>query len=183
MVEADRTHRSVGLPTRRQAVAGIAGLALAGAGERALGQTRRAPMVDLLLVLAVDASGSVSFSRFALQQQGYAKAFRHPRVLQAIRSGMLGAIGVTMVQWTGPDLHVVAAPWTRVHDKASVERLADAIEKAPRELFGGGTSISGAIDYSRVLLGQAPWKSRRQVIDISGDGYNSSGRGVPYGAR
>lgn len=167
-----------GRPTRRQTVAGLAGAVLAGAAGGARAQPRRAPMVDLLLVLAVDASGSVSTHRFALQQQGYARAFRNPRVLQAIRSGMLGAIGVTMVQWTGPHLHVVAVPWMRVDDKASLDALADRIEKAPRELFGGGTSISGAIDYGRELLAKTPWKARRQVIDISGDGYNSSGRGV-----
>ena len=43
--------------------------------------------VDLELVLAVDASGSVSQERFVLQQRGYVAAFRDPRLLQAIRSG------------------------------------------------------------------------------------------------
>src|SRR5581483_4864686 len=42
--------------------------------------------VDLQLVLAVDASGSVNHYRFELQKQGYVAAFRHARVLQAIRS-------------------------------------------------------------------------------------------------
>ena len=40
---------------------------------------------DLQLVLAVDASGSVDQVRFDLQKQGYVAAFRHARVLQAIR--------------------------------------------------------------------------------------------------
>jgi hypothetical protein len=35
--------------------------------------------VDLNLVLAVDASGSVDNSRFQLQKQGYAAAFRNPK--------------------------------------------------------------------------------------------------------
>src|SRR6185436_13719567 len=43
--------------------------------------------VDLQLVLAVDASGSVDQIRFDLQKRGYVAAFRHARVLQAIRSG------------------------------------------------------------------------------------------------
>ena len=58
--------------------------------------------VDLQLVLAVDASGSVDQIRFDLQKRGYVAAFRHARVLQAIRSGPNQAIAVTMVQWTGP---------------------------------------------------------------------------------
>jgi hypothetical protein len=57
---------------------------------------------DLQLVLAVDASGSVDQYRFDLQKRGYVAAFRHARVLQAIRSGPNRAIAVTVVQWTGP---------------------------------------------------------------------------------
>jgi len=44
--------------------------------------------------------------------------------------------------------------------------------------FGGGTSISGAIDYARLLLAQCPCNPARRVIDISGDGSNNSGRPV-----
>src|SRR5215467_10104134 len=43
--------------------------------------------VDLNLVLAVDASGSVDDDRFELQKEGYAKAFLSPRVLNAIKNG------------------------------------------------------------------------------------------------
>ena len=61
-------------------------------------------------------------------------------------------------------------------DEASVNALADAIEASKRQLFGGGTSISGAIDYSRVLLAAGPFFGIRRVIDISGDGANNRGR-------
>ena len=44
--------------------------------------------VALALVLAVDASGSVSDDRFELQKQGYAAAFRNRQVLNSIRSLM-----------------------------------------------------------------------------------------------
>ena len=83
-----------------------------------------------------------------------------------------------MVQWTGPRLHVVVVDWMLVKDEASVNALAAAIEAAPRQLFGGGTSISGAIDYARLLLAQCPCNAARRVIDISGDGSNNSGRPV-----
>ena len=104
--------------------------------------------VAVQLVLAVDVSGSVSQDRFELQREGYAAAFRSPEVQQAIRSTSTGSIAVAMVQWTGPALHVVAVDWTLIDDAASAERFAAAIEAAPRALFGGGTSISGAIDYA-----------------------------------
>ena len=60
--------------------------------------------VDLALVLAVDASGSVDQVRFELQKQGYVAAFRHPRVAAAISSGPTQSIAVVMMQWTGPAL-------------------------------------------------------------------------------
>jgi hypothetical protein len=146
--------------------------ALAAAPARA--QTE----VDLQLVLAVDASGSVSMDRFELQQKGYAAAFRDSNVLKAIRSGAAGAIAVTMFQWTGPTLHVPVVPWMLIKDEASAHAVADAIEKTQRELFGGGTSISGAIDFGRTLFPASPYRGTRRVIDISGDGANRNGRPV-----
>src|SRR5262245_11606473 len=83
---------------------------------------------DLQLVLAVDASGSVDTYRFELQKQGYVAAFRHERVLQAIRSGPNQAIAVTMVQWTGPFMQVQVAPWSLVGDEESAASFAAAIE-------------------------------------------------------
>jgi hypothetical protein len=134
--------------------------------------------VDLQLVLAVDASGSVNQERFELQKQGYAAAFRNPRVLHAIRSGRTRSIAVTMVQWTGPAMHVVVVPWTPVRDQASADALADAIEKSHRQLFGGGTSISGAIDFGAALMPTGPYRGMKRIIDVSGDGTNNRGRPV-----
>jgi hypothetical protein len=132
--------------------------------------------VAVQLVLAVDVSGSVDQTRFELQRGGYAAAFRSPAVQQAIRSTATGSIAVAMLQWTGPALHVVAVDWTLIDDAASAERFADAIARAPRALFGGGTSISGAIDYSLTMLARSPFPALRHVIDVSGDGANNRGR-------
>jgi hypothetical protein len=132
--------------------------------------------VDLQLVLAVDASGSVSEARFELQKRGYVAAFRNPRLLRAVQSGATQSIAVTMMQWTGPALQVHVVPWMIVRDEASMLRVADAIDAAPRRLFGGGTSISGAIDYGRTLFPVSGVTSPRRVIDVSGDGSNNRGR-------
>src|SRR6476469_10995969 len=94
--------------------------------------------VDLQLVLAVDASGSVDQVRFDLQKQGYVAAFRHPRVIGAIQSGPSQSVAVIVMQWTGPALQVTAVPWTRISDAASANAFADAMERSPRALFGGG---------------------------------------------
>lgn len=136
----------------------------------------RAAEVDLLLVLAVDASGSVSQERFELQKQGYVRAFRHPRLLQAIRGGIRGGIAVMMTQWTGPVLQLDVVPWHELRDAAGAEAFAAAVVAAPRGLFGGGTSISGAINHAAGLIAMAPFSAARRVIDVSGDGANNRGR-------
>lgn len=132
--------------------------------------------VDVTLVLAIDSSGSVEDDRFELQKRGFAAAFRDPRVLQAIRAGDHQSIAVMMLQWTGPPLQEVMVPWTLVKDEASAAVLAAIIESSPRRLMGGGTSISGAIDYSVKALAASPYRGTRRVIDISGDGSNNLGR-------
>jgi Protein of unknown function (DUF1194) len=133
---------------------------------------------DLQLVLAVDASGSVNQYRFDLQKQGYAEAFRNPRVVKSIRSGIAGAIAVTMVQWTGPDLQIQVIDWTLVKDDRSANAFAAAIEDTPRQLFSGGTSISGAIDHGAALIrdSERNYPGARRTIDVSGDGANNRGR-------
>lgn len=132
--------------------------------------------VDLRLVLAVDASGSVNATRFELQQRGYAAAFRHPSVLRAIQSGASGKIAVTMMQWTGPALQVQVVPWQVIASESDMEAFASAIDGASRRLFSGGTSLSGAIDHGAKLLAECPHTAPRSVIDISGDGRNNRGR-------
>jgi hypothetical protein len=134
--------------------------------------------VDLHLVLAVDVSGSVNPQRFELQKMGYVTAFQNRRVLNAILSGRHQSIAVTMMQWSGPFLQAQVAPWTVLKDESSLKGFAAAIESAPRMMFGGGTSISGAIDQGSALFPQAPLKAERRVIDISGDGSNNRGRSV-----
>jgi uncharacterized protein DUF1194 len=133
-------------------------------------------VVDLQLILAVDVSGSVSDERFKLQQQGYAQAFRSWRVLEAIRSGSSRAIAVTMTQWTGPSQQAQVVGWTVITDESSAANFSDAIERTTRQLYGGGTSISGAIDHAMTLFPESGANGGRHVIDVSGDGANNRGR-------
>jgi hypothetical protein len=148
--------------------------ALLGTSQTASAQTT----VDLQLALMVDASGSVNSYRFELQKRGYVEALRNPHVLGAILGGKTQSIAISLVQWTGPFLQVVVLPWTQVKDEASIGSAAAIIERTPRQLFGGGTSISGAIDYAMRMFPQSPFKAERHVIDVSGDGSNNGGRSV-----
>ena len=129
-------------------------------------------------MLAVDASGSVSQRRFDLQRDGYASAFRNQQVLRAIFAGINQSIAITMFQWTGPRLHTVVVPWMVIRDDSSAKAASDAIQASQRHIFGGGTSISGAMDYAMTLFPQGDLKATRRVIDISGDGANNNGRSI-----
>jgi Mg-chelatase subunit ChlD len=139
---------------------------------------RSEPRAAVQLVLAVDASGSVDTDRYMLQKHGYAEAFRSSAVKAAIRGTPTGAIAVAMLQWTGPALQVVVVDWMLIDSDAAADAFATAVDAAPRALFGGGTSLSGAIDFALPLLARAPFPASRRVIDISGDGANNRGREV-----
>jgi hypothetical protein len=136
----------------------------------------RAVPVDLELVLAVDCSGSIDDSEFALQIKGYAAAFSHPSVIRAIRSGRYGAIAVTYMQWSGPFLQDQAVGWTLVNDADSAEDFGAKMVAARRTIYRGGTSLSGAIEQASGLFGKSPYEGVRRVIDVSGDGINNTGR-------
>jgi len=161
---------------RRLAAQVLVLLAAVAAVVGAPASARAQVAVDVQLVLAVDVSGSVSDERFRLQQKGYAQAFRNWRLLEAIRSGTSRAIAVTMTQWTGPAQQQVVVKWMVISDEASMLAFADAVERTSRELYGGGTSISGAIDHAMTLFPLLDVTAGRRVIDVSGDGANNRGR-------
>src|SRR5262249_50234460 len=108
-------------------------LTLAAAGAAAQAPTD----VDLHLVLAVDVSGSVNEARFELQKRGYVAAFRNPRLLEAIQSGVARRIAVTMLQWTGPPLQIQVVPWRLISGEASMQDQADVRERNTATVFGG----------------------------------------------
>jgi hypothetical protein len=131
--------------------------------------------VDLALALAADCSGSVQAQHYALQQRGYAEAFRSKEVKQAIRAGIQGAIAVAYYQWSGYRLQNLLLPWTIMASDDDIMHFATQMENAERTIFGGGTSPSGAIEFGHRLLSDLPVQAPRRVIDISGDGRNNTG--------
>jgi len=142
-------------------------------GGTGLAQGRRP--VDLELVLAVDASSSVSAGEFNLQMQGLAEAFRNPAVQGAVRAaGDLG-VAVAMVQWSDNRKQTLAIDWRVVWDEASADAFAREIDNTPRYLIGGGTAIGGAVNFSAYQLRINRFDGRRKVIDVSGDGRTNQG--------
>jgi len=138
---------------------------------------RAAEDVDLLLVLAVDVSRSIDATKFQLQREGYAAAVADPHVLDAVRTGRTGRIGLTFVEWSGVGAQKVVIDWTTIGDADSAKGFGDRLLEAPRS-FADRTSISGAIEFAMGQLDKAPFAAARRTIDVSGDGTNNAGRDV-----
>jgi len=134
-------------------------------------------LVDLELIIAVDISGSVDDDEAYLQRQGYIKAFRDPKVIEAIQTGLHGAIAVTYFEWAGSHHQMTLVDWKFVNNKQSANDFADALAFEPVTV-NVWTSISGAITAGVSSFERSPFKGKRRVIDISGDGANNDGAPV-----
>ena len=154
---------------RRRPLLAAAAAALAARPARAAGEP-----VDVLLVLAVDVSRSVDEDEARLQREGYRSAVADPAVVEAIRGGMIGAVGLAYVEWAGAEYQRLVLPWLRIAGAADAAAWAERLAEAPRASLSW-TSISGALDFSLKVLADAPFEATRRVIDVSGDGVNNSG--------
>lgn len=131
--------------------------------------------VDLELVLAVDVSYSVDSEEAALQRRGYVDALRHPSVIEAVQSGMLGRIAITYVEWADADYQIQVVDWRIISDQATAYQFAEHLEQAPikTQLY---TALGNALSFSADLIVNNAYDGTRKVIDISSDGTNNEGR-------
>src|SRR5580704_10342694 len=113
--------------------------------------------VDLLLVLAADVSRSIDSEKFQLQREGYATAISDPRVLEAIKSGRTGRIGLSFVEWSGLTSQRLVVDWTPISGAESAKGFADRLLEAPRS-FADRTSISAALEFSMMQLARTPFQ-------------------------
>ncbi len=129
--------------------------------------------VDLLLVIALDVSGSVDSGEFDLQREGLSRALESPQVAGAIAGGVNGSIAVTVVQWSGFIEKMVKVDWVRVSNASDLSRLANEVRQMTRQYDDGATDIGGAIGFCQRLFASVPYSGMRRVIDIAGDGTNN----------
>ena len=130
--------------------------------------------VDLLLVLAVDISRSISEQDALLQRQGYRAAVQDPAVLAAIRGGPIGAIAVAYVEWAAYERQQLLLPWTRIATAGDAAAWSAALGSKPWSSLSW-TSLSGALRFSGQVLEACPFEGTRRVVDVSGDGVNNNG--------
>jgi len=140
--------------------------------------------VALELVLAVDASDSMSRAEMLVQREGYVAALRSADVAAAIASR--GPVALAYMEWAGQRSQKIVVPWTILSDADDGALFADRLAAAPLGPFyeavpwERGTSISHALLFAAGMFSTGQGASR--VIDISGDGPQNSG-GDLYAAR
>lgn len=133
--------------------------------------------VDLTLVLVSDVSRSIDDSEFKLEKEGYASAFTSGQVIDAIKSGTVGAIAVAYVEFASSFEVRTVLDWDVIRDKESAQAFADKLVAAPRS-YWGRTAISAGVDRAVQLLAESGFEAPRRVIDVCGDGTNNAGRDV-----
>lgn len=163
--------------TSRRSLLALLAAPLAGLLPRLAARAADLPRVDLLLVLAVDVSRSISDEKYALERRGYVEAFTAPEVLRAIAGGPEGRIAVAVVEWAAVDEQRLVVDWTMIAGEPEARSFAGALAAAPRP-FAGRTALGTAITYCARLLARAPFAAERRVIDVSGDGTSNQGEEV-----
>jgi len=153
-------------PARRLLVLAFATIALLAPSGRAMAQVR--VPVDVALVLAFDASGSIDAEEFRRQKEGIAEAITDPRILTAIRSGAAQRIAVAYVEWGGPGAAQTVVGWHVIAGVDAAAAFAAAVLAAPRS-FQSFNAIGDAIDHGVRLFASCGCEPARRVIDISAD--------------
>lgn len=151
-------------------LAGCIGMiALNIVGDAGAQSANPAALVDLELVLAVDASDSIDDGEFRLQIEGIAAAFRNADVHAAIASGKERQIAVTMLVWADAWSHPESIGWHLITSSDSAEAFARTVEGHERQV-GGSTGMGEAVAAAVRLIEQNRIMAHRRVIDVSGDG-------------
>ena len=158
-----------------------------------------APRTDANILTALDVSDSIDGATAALQFEGIAEAVLAPDFLQVVGTGSHGRIGFAVFTWAaGRNLHVVV-PWTLIGSPDDARRVSAQLKAAasakrasptdPKAASGKGfvwyecrTDLSAAIEHGRDLLDGAPYRARRQVLNLCANGEDNVGKG-PSGAR
>ena len=106
---------------------------------------------------------------------GIAAAFRDAAVLDAIGSGPTGSIGVSLAIWAESEGYKDSTPRHVIDGPASAATFARLVEAFPRRIEGS-TGIGRGVLYSVRLIEYNDLTSPRQVIDVSGDGRETTFR-------
>lgn len=130
--------------------------------------------VAIELVLALDSSASVDVKEFELQNEGIARAFRDPDVLQAVDNLRPFGAAIAVVQWGGPGETQVVLPFTHIENARDSKAFGFRVSLVRRWMRASSTSIATGIADARALIESNGFEGQRKIIDVSGDGPENS---------
>jgi hypothetical protein len=138
-------------------------------------QAQNKTPVVIELVLALDSSASVDVREFELQNDGIARAFRDPEVLQAVDNLRPFGAAIAVVQWGGPGETQVVMPFTHIENARDAKAFGFRMSLVRRWMRASSTSIATGIADAHVLIESNVFEGQRKIIDVSGDGPENSG--------
>lgn len=131
--------------------------------------------VDLALLLAMDASASVTFEEFGLMASGLAAALRDPAVSAGLVGRPGGASLCGLMLFSGFGQQDMAIPWTRVSDGPTAAAFAQAVDDVERLMRAGLTATGDALQACADQLALLPAPAARMVVDVVADGRANDG--------
>ncbi len=144
-----------------------------------IAQAQQPPGVDIEIVLAVDASGSVDRHELKLQLDGIAAAFRDPQIIQAISAGPYQRIYAAALIWSDATYQKHPTDWFMIDSAQAGEEFAATVETMATQhgaiaaIGGGGTGLGSGMEYALGMIEDNGVTALRKVVDISGDGRES----------
>lgn len=133
-----------------------------------------ATCADVGLVLAIDASGSISGAEFDMQRQGYFNALTAQSVSLAFAEA--GVVDVAAVFWGDSSYPPQVVPWHRIRSASDLHGFAIRLSGTERNM-SGDTHIGNGLAAALSLFAEPGRCALRRVIDVSGDGRASSEAG------
>src|SRR5262245_53232210 len=131
---------------------------------------------DANIITGLDVSSSINAQETMLQIEGMAQAIRSPAILAAIQHGRHGRIGFAVFVWADGDYPELVS-WRMIGTAEDAEatsqeitsRLQSLIDSSSRSV-GTLTNLSGAMEHATEMLSQAPFSTKRAVVNIIGNG-------------
>lgn len=122
---------------------------------------------DVALVLAIDASSSISAQEFDLQIAGYVSALTSTPVGQSFQDA--GTVDLAAVFWADSAYPPQVVSWQRVASAKDLTRFAATLAGTERKV-SGNTDLGAGLRVAIDLLTADEVCADRLVIDVSGDG-------------
>lgn len=158
---------------RRTLLRSAGGTALMAAAPAAL-RADEIVEVDLRLVIAVDVSRSIDEDEARLQRRGYLEALADRRVIDAMTGGPLQRVALAYVEWAGTHYQRTIVNWTLIDSAAAAASFATQLDESPLTAQSW-TAVGAGLAYAGAKFDEPLFRSKRNIIDISGDGKNNNG--------